>query len=113
MCDLLGEQLLQVRLDAVLDQARVDAELVLESCSTSWIVTTRRSLGLGVLHRPDLPDAGGASASVGSPTIRLHGGLIQLSGLYEPPSECTSTEPSALTRSSRAASGRWAVSRPA
>ena len=36
----------------------------------------------------------------------LHGGDIQFSGLYEPPSEWTSTEPSALTMSSRRADGR-------
>ena len=42
----------------------------------------------------------------------VQGGLIQFSGLYDPPSECTSTDPSALTISSRVAIGRWAVSRP-
>jgi hypothetical protein len=53
------------------------------------------------------------ASSSGSPTLSRHGGLIQLSGLYEPPSECTSTLPSALTSSNLVASGRWAVSRPA
>ena len=47
------------------------------------------------------------------PSTTVHGGDIQFSGLYEPPSVCTSTEPSALTISSRVAIGRWAVSRPA
>ena len=39
-------------------------------------------------------------------SVSRHGGDIQFSGLYEPPSECTSTEPSALTMSRRRASGR-------
>ena len=47
-----------------------------------------------------------------SVTVSVQGGLIQLSGLYEPPSECTSTDPSAFTSSNRVAEGRWAVSRP-
>jgi len=47
------------------------------------------------------------------PSRRVHGGDIQFSGLYEPPSEWTSTEPSALIISTRVAIGRWAVSRPA
>ena len=40
------------------------------------------------------------------------GGLIQFSGLYARSSACTDTEPSALTISSRVATGRCAVSRP-
>ncbi len=47
------------------------------------------------------------------PSRSVHGGDIQLSGLYEPPSECTSTDPSALNISTRVAIGRCAVSRPA
>ena len=47
------------------------------------------------------------------PSRTLQGGDIQFSGLYEPPSECTSTDPSALIISTRVAIGRWAVSRPA
>ncbi len=47
------------------------------------------------------------------PSRRVHGGDIQLSGLYDPPSLCTSTDPSALIISTRVAIGRWAVSRPA
>ena len=39
-------------------------------------------------------------------SVSRHGGDIQFSGLYEPPSECTRTEPSALTISSRRADGR-------
>ncbi len=45
-------------------------------------------------------------------SVSLHGGDIQFSGLYEPPSECTWTDPSALTISRRTAGGRWAVSLP-
>ena len=41
-----------------------------------------------------------------------HGGDIQFSGLYEPPSEWMSTDPSALTSNNRRAGGRCAVSRP-
>ena len=52
------------------------------------------------------------TVQVSSVSTSEHGGLIQFSGLYEPPSEWTRTEPSALTTSSRVASGRWAVSRP-
>src|SRR5687768_9437590 len=40
------------------------------------------------------------------------GGVIQLSGLYPPASACTRTEPSALSISSRSASGRTALRRP-
>jgi len=38
--------------------------------------------------------------------VHSDGGDIQFSGLYEPPSLCTSTELSALTISSLVASGR-------
>ena len=48
-----------------------------------------------------------------TPSRSVQGGDIQFSGLYDPPSECTSTEPSALIISTRVAIGRWAVSRPA
>ncbi len=41
-----------------------------------------------------------------SSSISLHGGDIQFSGLYEPPSAWISTEPSAFTISSRGAIGR-------
>ena len=57
---------------------------------------------------PDLP----VTVHWPGASVSRHGGDIQFSGLYEPPSECTSTEPSALTMSRRRASGRWAVSRP-
>ena len=70
------------------------------SLITSVMVIASVSPALPVtVHRP------GSSVS-------LHGGDIQFSGLYEPESECTSTDPSALTISSRRASGRWAVSLP-
>ena len=70
------------------------------SLNTSEIVITRVSPALLLTdHRP------GSSVS-------RHGGDIQFSGLYEPPSLCTRTDPSALTMSSRSAEGRWAVSRP-
>lgn len=42
----------------------------------------------------------------------VQGGLIQLRGLYEPPSEWMRTDPSALSMIARVASGRCAVSRP-
>src|SRR6476620_6740568 len=38
-----------------------------------------------------------------TPSRSVHGGDIQFSGLYEPPSECTSTDPSALIITTRAA----------
>ena len=53
------------------------------------------------------------ASALGLVPASVHGGDIQFSGLYEPPSECTSTEPSALIISTRVAIGRWAVSRPA
>jgi hypothetical protein len=61
-------------------------------------------------HTPVTPTA--ASSAVGWVSAMAHGGDIQLSGLYDPPSLWTRTEPSALTMSSRVASGRCAVSRP-
>ena len=57
---------------------------------------------------PDLPVTDQRPGS----SVSLHGGDIQLSGLYEPPSLCTRTEPSAFTMSRRRAAGRWAVSLP-
>ncbi len=48
-----------------------------------------------------------------TPSATLQGGDIQFSGLYDPPSECTSTDPSDLCMITRVAIGRWAVSRPA
>ena len=71
--------------------------IVTISCSPALLVTVQVAA---------VPSASDACST------RLHGGLIQFSGLYDPPSECTSTEPSALTSSSRVACGRCAVSRP-
>ncbi len=58
---------------------------------------------------PDLP---WSTRHTPGASLIVHGGLIQLSGLYARSSACTDTEPSALTRISRVARGRWAVSRP-
>ena len=65
--------------------------------------------------RRSLPSTSHSTAAVVGDALdrAVHGGDIQFSGLYEPPSECTSTDPSALTMISRVAIGRWAVSRPA
>ena len=52
-------------------------------------------------------------SSSGADAVKTAGGLIQLSGLYEPPSECTRIEPSAFSMSTRGESGRWAERRPA
>ena len=46
-------------------------------------------------------------------SVIRQGGLIQFSGLYARSSAWIETDPSALTRMSRVAIGRWAVSRPA
>ena len=78
---MLGEQLLQVGLDAVLDQAGVDAELVGRVVQHGVQVGDQAVVGLGVLHRPDLRDAGGPGSASGSVILSEHGGLIQLSGL--------------------------------
>ena len=42
----------------------------------------------------------------------VHGAVIQFSGLYEPPSEWMSTDPSPLSMMTRLAGSRWALSRP-
>ena len=78
----------------------------LESCRTSSIRIRRVSSVFEVTVHSTAP------SSV-APSRRVHGGDIQFSGLYEPPSEWTSTEPSALIISTRVAIGRCAVSRPA
>ena len=49
---------------------------------------------------------------VSSRSTIVHGGLIQLSGLYALESECIATEPSALSRTSRTPGARYAPSRP-
>src|SRR5690606_28878655 len=84
----------------------------LESCRTSCSSISRRSsvLVCWTCHTAVAPRS--AASWDGSSSLSVHGGLIQLSGLYEPPSECRSTEPSALTSTSRVASGRLASRRP-
>ena len=59
-----------------------------------------------------VPRAGRSESGTTVSVIR-QGGLIQFSGLYARSSAWIDTEPSALTRISRVAIGRWAVSRPA
>ena len=63
--DVLGEQLLQVRLDAVLDQAGVDAELVGAVVVHLVDLHPQPVLGLGVLHDPHGGDAVGGLGLVG------------------------------------------------
>jgi hypothetical protein len=81
---VLGEQLLEVLLDAVLLQAGSTPSSWLESC---WTSSKRiRSVSSSFARGPSLdPALVGALAHV-------QGGDIQLSGLYEPPSEWTSTD---------------------
>ena len=83
-----------------------------ESCSTSWMSTRSRSSDLACCTSQTAVTPSATSCSSGETSAIAHGGDIQLSGLYEPPSLCTSTDPSALTSSNRVARGRWAVSRP-
>ena len=71
---LLGEQRLQVRLDAVLDQAGVDAELV------RGVVVDGRDRDDQLLAGP-VGDGPGAGAGVVDDSHGEHGGLIQFSGL--------------------------------
>src|SRR5699024_7385107 len=56
-----------------------------------------------------------SSSSVveGSEIISLAGGVIQLSGLYEPPAEWITTAPGGLTIMRRLAGERYAFKRPA
>jgi hypothetical protein len=63
--DVLGEQLLQVRLDAVLDQPGVDAELVGAVVVHLVDLDPQPVLGLRVLHDPDGRDALGCLGLVG------------------------------------------------
>ena len=115
---VLGEQRLQVGLDAVLDQAGVDAEVV---AGVAEHLADRDLQGVAVAA-PHLPDRGerlgddAARERLGpgaGRSVSVQGGLIQLSGLYARSSAWIETDPSALTRMSRVAIGRWAVSRPA
>ena len=103
---MLGEQLLQVLLHAVLLKTRIDAEVVARIMEDLVNQDPQRVVGL----RRDGP-LRFAVLIVDSRTVQ--GGDIQLRGLYDPPSECTSTDPSALIIRTRVAIGRWAVSRPA
>ena len=71
--DVLGQQLLQVRLDAVLDQPGVHAELV-AGVVLDFLDGDPQLLAGLVLHHPDRqrpPDS----------SISQHGGLIQFNGL--------------------------------
>ena len=72
---------LQVRLDAVLDETGVDAELV--GGVVHDLVEQHREpvLALGVLHAPHGDDTVAACASSGFTSAIVHGGDIQLSGL--------------------------------
>src|SRR5258705_13904101 len=74
--------------------------------STEVSLTT--SVRVMISVSPDLPVTVHRPGS----SVSRHGGDIQFSGLYEPPSGGTSTQPSALTVSRRRASGGWAVRRP-
>ena len=74
------------------------------SPSRPW---TSQSAVSGSAARP----AGSGSGATDS--VIRQGGLIQFSGLYARSSAWIETDPSALTRMSRVAIGRWAVSRPA
>ena len=71
---MLGEQLLQVLLHAVLLQARVDPEVVGVSCSTSSSRIRSVSPSLPVTSHSGTP-----SSLV--PSATLQGGDIQFSGL--------------------------------
>ena len=90
-----GQQLLQVCLDAVLHQTRIDAQLVRRVVEDLLQRDPEFLAGL-VDHAPH---ARRASSS-------RHGGLIQFSGLYARSSAWIETEPSAFTISSRVAVGQ-------
>ena len=115
---MLGQQGLQVGLDPVLLQPGVEPEVVagvvktspMEICSVSPSRPWTSHTAVRGSRQPARPDRrlGGRPCSV-----TVHGGLIQFSGLYARSSAWMDTEPSALTRISRVAIGRWAVSRPA
>ena len=81
--DLLGQQLLQVRLDAVLDQAGVDAELV-RRVVQDLVDAARRSrssvlLAATTVHTSVTPSP--TLVLLGSTAASAHGGAIQFSGL--------------------------------
>ncbi len=79
------------------------------SCEESW----RTSSIVMISFSPALLITVQTPASSPVPSFRVHGGDIQLSGLYARSSAWMETLPSALTRIRRGAEGRWAVSRPA
>ena len=79
--DVLGEQLLQVRLDAVLDEAGVDAELVGRVVEDLVDEHRQAVLALGVLDRQTATTPSAAWPSSGSTSAIVQGGDIQLSGL--------------------------------
>ena len=96
---MFGQQLLQVRLDAVLHQTGIDAQFVAVSCSTSSMV-------IAVAHRPCFSTTHtGIGTVLGEPARWAH----PVQGLVGPVVMCTLTDPSALMSSSRRAEGRWAI----
>ena len=114
---MLGQQGLQVRLDAVLLQPGVDAELVggvVEDLPDRDL----QRVPVAAAHLPERGQRLGGPGVLDLPaerpfSVNLQGGLIQFSGLYARSSAWIDTDPSALIRISRLAIGRWAVSRPA
>ena len=68
------------------------------SAEVSLMISSRWMVSVS----PDLPVTTHSPAD----SVRRQGGDIQFSGLYEPPSLCTSTDPSALTMMSRSAEAR-------
>ena len=118
---MLGQQGLQVGLDPVLLQAGIDAEVVagvvqdLGQRDQQRVAVAPAYLPHRGQRLTASPAAARSTATAArrAPTVTVHGGLIQFSGLYARSSAWIDTEPSALTRMSRVAIGRWAVSRPA
>ena len=81
---MLGQQGLQVRLDAVLLQPGIDAQLVGRVVED----LTDRDLQRVAVAAPDLPERGQRLGGAPDPatgarsrSMTLHGGLIQFSGL--------------------------------
>ena len=86
----------------------------LESWNTSPIEICSVSPSRPWTSQSAVSGSGQAADRVGATvSVNRQGGLIQFSGLYARSSAWIETEPSALTRISRVAIGRWAVSRPA
>ncbi len=80
--DLLGEQLLQIGLDTVLDQSRIDAELMSGVVQDLMQRDHEHIVGLRVPHCPELRHTAGHLMLIGlGDARREQGGLIQLRGL--------------------------------